>query len=228
MFPCELACQATFVSISFRYTPSIIGISAIDTLLSGFTLTQSAHEYRVSSGKLVFAYMKPNWDKEQGKESPGLDNLRRRHMHKHTLYFSLHTHPSESPALLPPLVSVSLEKKKEFKNHSSLCRLRFSPVAPSFSRCLPLLYDTPASCRCLCTEPGLHIATRGLSNGSPLIFLSCPLLLLSLLTSLHCSSSQLSFPAVCLSTASPSSSFSFLPPLSHFCLPAPLSLVSLF
>ncbi|CAB1443668.1 unnamed protein product [Pleuronectes platessa] len=40
-----------------------------------------------------------------------------------------------------------------------------------------------------------------------------------------------SFPAVSLSTASPtssSSSSSFLPPLSYFCLPAPLPLVSLY
>lgn len=71
-----------------------------------------------------------------------MENLRRththlcRHMHKCTLSLSLHTHPSESPASLPPLVSVSLGKKKQknCKNHSSLRWLRFCPpVSPSSS-----------------------------------------------------------------------------------------------
>lgn len=130
-----------------------------------------------------------------------------------TLSASMCTHP-ESPASLPPLVSGSLEKKRDFKNHWSvwtqiLHRLSFffpastSSIQRSSFRPLPLRH-------------------KDFEMEAPLF--SCPLL--SLLTSLQCSSSQLSVPAVCLSTASPSSS-SFLPLLSHFCLPAPLSLVSL-
>lgn len=121
---------------------------------------------------------------------------------------------------LSPSLSWKKKKKKKVKitpvsaGSDPSCLSFFFPVVYLFSE------NNPASVlRCLCAAAGLHIPTRGLSNGSPLIFLSCPLLL-SLLTSLQCSSSQLSFPAVCLSTASPSS-FSFLPPLSHFCLPAP-------
>lgn len=147
--------------------------------------------------------MRPNWNKHQGKESLSLVNLR--HNHSRTLFLTpmkaLHRCLHLSPSLL--------EKKKSLQSLTVVRWLRFSP---SFSCRLSLLYNTP--CLCLCTAPGLHIPTRGLSNGSPLIFLSCPPPL-SLLTSLHCSSSQLSFPAVCLSTASPSS----LPSLTFVCQP---------
>lgn len=118
-------------------------------------------------------------------------------------------------------ICLSWKKKLKKKNQSGALMAQILRVSPSFFCRLSLPYSIPASCRCLCAAPRLHILTQGLSNGSPFIFLSPHHLLLGLLTSLHCFSSQLSFPAVCLSTASPtaSSSSSFLPPLSHFCLP---------
>lgn len=137
-----------------------------------------------------------------------------RNTHTLPLFFSLLTHPNASPASLPPLVSVSLSQKKRFFlfKDSTFCRLRFS----LFFLCVPLLYKTPAFCR-LCTAWRYNIPSRGISNESPV-------LLLMLLTSLYCSSSQLSFPAACLSTASPTFSSSLFPPLFYFCLPVPLCL----
>lgn len=147
------------------------------------------------------------------------DTHKCRHMHKHTLSLSLYTHPSESPASLPSLVSVSLGKKKDFKKSLQSVSAQIPP-RPSFF--------FPASTSSVQYSSFQDFISRHEDKCKHPYFpvQSCPLLL-SLLTSLQCSSSQLSFPAVCVSTASPSSS-SFLPPLFHFCLPAPLPLVSLF
>lgn len=133
-----------------------------------------------------------------------------RHMHKNTVSFSLHTHPSESPASLPPLVSVSLGKEKKITPGSAGSDSpRFSSF---FLHCrLPLLYNAPASCRCLCTAPGLHIPTRGLSNGSPLIFLSSS----SSVFSLHSTVPLLSFPSLPSALAPP-----LPPPPPHSSLPS--------
>lgn len=165
---------------------------------------------------------KAGWGEPEFGESEAyaLTFLIQTHVRAHTLSPSLHTHSSESPASLPSLVSLGKKSLKK-KNQSGALMAQILRVSPSFFCRLSLPYSIPASCRCLCAAPRLHILTQGLSNGSPFIFLSPHHLLLGLLTSLHCFSSQLSFPAVCLSTASPtaSSSSSFLPPLSHFCLP---------
>lgn len=138
-------------------------------------------------------------------------------MHTHA---QTHTHPGESPASLPPLVSVFLLKKKDYKK--SLQPKLALIVVPSRFYLLSIALQLS-----VVASTSLQEASYPTFKCSPPYFFSCPVLLLSLLTSLHCSTSQLSFPAVCLSTASPSSS-SFLPALSHFCLPTPLPLVFLF
>lgn len=115
------------------------------------------------------------------------------------------THPSLSSALLLPSLVFSLGKI--CKNLWSLCQCSDCP-------CLSLFY--PSS-----TSSPQHSRTRQLlhcctSTSYPRLFKWKPPYFpalpssssLPLLTLLHCSSSQLSFPAVCLGTASSSSSSS--------------------
>lgn len=129
------------------------------------------------------------------------------------------THPILSPALLlPPLVS---PLGKNCAQISGACVSADCPCLPLCSS-NSLLQPSGAPRLPLCCSRTSFPNTRT-SKWKPPYF---PALLsssssLSLLTLLHCSSSQLSFPAACLSTASPSSSSSLSahPSLTFVCEP---------
>lgn len=125
------------------------------------------------------------------------------------------THPILSPALLlPPLVSSLGKKNCAQISGACVSAVLVFPSFPSNSS----LQHSGAPRLPLCCSRTSFPNTRT-PKWKPPYF---PALLssssLSLLTLLHCSSSQLSFPAVCLSTASPLLLLTLLPPLSHFCL----------
>lgn len=210
--------------------PSIKGIS---TIFNGFTPTQVAHEYKVSSSECVFTHTKPNWNKEWFEECLSLSEFKT-HTCTHISHTQMQTHAqthSLPHCTLTPVRALHrclhffpslLEIKKIFKKSlQSVSAPILSPVPPSFF---------PASTSSLLCSSFRPLPLRRSRTSFPdrrtfkwklqyFPVLSCPLLL-SLLTSLQCSSSQLSFPAVSLGTASrPPPSHSSLFSLTFVCLP---------
>lgn len=186
-------------------THSINTISTTDTTIkNGFTQTQK-HKV-IPSPKSPFTQKTTEGEQQFGELKT--------HATIRTLVRALHCciHFSLS------LGKKNLEKKYPYKSQlrffssvSPVC-LSTSPQPHSSFLLLPLY-------RSRTSYPG----TRTFKWKLPPLFFCPALSLSSPFTLLNCSSSQLSFPAVCLSTASPSSSTS-----PTFCLPAPLPLVCLF
>lgn len=113
------------------------------------------------------------------------------------------THPGRSPALLLPSLVFSLVKKK-CKNLWSLHQCSDCPC-PSLCSSSSTSSPHPSRARRL-LPPCTRTSHPSLFKWKPPDFPALPSSSLSRLTLLHSSSSQLSFPAGCLGTASPSSS----------------------